>query len=80
MRQVIRPHHYHHYHHSVAILAQVRRLSHGIFGGLGGVAASHLLEASRSEICLVRTLCADSECRLPETTSLLVCSSLCRHC
>ena len=33
---------------SVAILAQVRRLPHGIFGGLGGVVASHLLEASRS--------------------------------
>ena len=26
----------------------MRRLSHGIFGGLGGVVASHLLEASRS--------------------------------
>ena len=34
--------------HSVAIFAQVRRLSHGVFGGLGGVVASHLLEASRS--------------------------------
>ena len=30
------------------MLAQVRRLTHGIFGGLGGVVVSHLLEANRS--------------------------------
>ena len=43
---------------SVAILAQVRRLSLGIFGGLGGVVVSHLLGANGSRFVWSGNLCA----------------------
>ena len=41
---------------SVAILAQVRRLSLGIFGGLGGCGCQPLARGQRIPICLVRKL------------------------
>ena len=61
---------------------KLRRLSYGIFGGVGGCHCWPLARGQQiSRLCLVRgLLCADPECRLPVTTSLLVRSSLCSHC
>ena len=62
--------------HSIAILAQVRRLSQGIFGGLGGVVALPLARGQQISRFVWSGLCV----LIRVTTSLLVCSSLCRHC